>query len=131
MNTDVESAEQSEKIKVANTKVKNWAEYDAFNVRQAYLLGIILTDAHFTKEGHLEIYQSLKKERVVENISRVLEDLGIEGNFTKGTETASITPGDSTEKYQNFYWNCLGLLDRDQAFIQYLFLPAWMRECIC
>lgn len=122
-NTDMESAEQSERIRVANTKVKNWAEYDAFNVRQAYLLGIVLTDAHFTKEGHLEIYQSLKKERVMENISRVLEDLGIEGNLYERNRNGKHYTWRFSRKVSSVILECLDLLDRTAPSFKYLFLP--------
>lgn len=121
--TDDGAKEDAKRILVAWTKTETYPEYENFLMDEAYLLGIILTDSYFSQTGHIEIYQSMKKIKVVQQIEEALEKLGIQSSLyereRKGVHYTWRIKREAAQAIKDRF----DLQDRGAPSIMYLFLP--------
>ena len=80
---DTASLHPSSMVAIATNKVKDYPEFATFKEAEIYLLGLILTDAYYTKTGGIEIYQSAKKKFIPEKITEALDSLGYKYSFAE------------------------------------------------
>jgi hypothetical protein len=121
--TNYEAETEAKKILVAYTKTKPNSEFKDLTMDEAYLLGMILTDAYFSKTGEIEIYQSMKKGHVVEKIDGVLTILGIEGSLYERQRQGTHFTWRIKKNSAALVKSRFNLQDRGNPSLQYLFMP--------
>jgi hypothetical protein len=94
---------------------------------EIYLLGMILTDAHYTATGGIEIYQSAKKHHVVEQIDNALSRLNLKGSLTKRERNGRHYTWRIYKEYADELKSLLDLQMRDNPSMKYIFMKESIR----
>jgi hypothetical protein len=80
---DLESAGKDFEVLLATDRSEVFPEFMDWTDEEIYILGMVLTDAYYTKTGGIEIYQSAKKKRVVDKIDGALGKLNYVGTLSQ------------------------------------------------
>ena len=127
VHTEVDMPAPKE-VLLATDKAETFDEFLDWSYEEIYILGMILTDAYYTKTGGIEIYQSAKKKRVVDRINEALDKLDYEGSLSErdrdGKHYTWRLKKESADRFKDKF--CL--LDRGNPSLDLIHLPIKRRR---
>jgi len=124
---DTASLHPSSMVAIATNKVKDYPEFATFKEAEIYLLGLILTDAYYTKTGGIEIYQSAKKKFIPEKITEALDSLGYKYSFAERDRGGKQFTWRIAKESADHFKELFGLGERNNPSFEFIFLPNKLR----